>query len=73
MISKIGSIELDRSVPFSHVVRIKDRTGYSLEVIPVQESTGFEQFKLIYESWAKHPDANLSPPTEKELYEGRKK
>jgi len=71
-ISQIHSVELDRSRPFEHCVRIKDSHGHSIQVIPVKESNEWEQFKLVYEAWASHPEANFEPPTEQELYERRK-
>ncbi len=55
-IKNVKSIELDRSIPFRHVVKLKDSTGHTLETIPVNESTGWEQFSLIYKSWCNHPD-----------------
>ena len=71
-ISQIHSVELDRSVPFNHCVRIKNSIGDSIQVIPVKESNEREQFSLIYKTWAEHPDFNPEPPTERDLYERRK-
>jgi hypothetical protein len=71
-IKDIKSIELDRSKPFNHVVRIKDITGHSIQVIPVKESNEWEQFQTIFKAWAEHPDFSPEPPTEQELYERRK-
>ena len=62
-ISQIKSVELDRSKPFHHVIRLKDANGHSLEVIPVNESTGYEQFKAVYIAWASHESFN--PKTKK--------
>jgi len=72
-VSDIHSVELDMSVPFNHCIRIKNKHGESLQVVPVKENAGNEQLRLITESWLSHPNANPKPPTEHELYEKRKK
>ena len=59
-ISQIDSIELDRSKPFNHCVRIKDAMGNSIQVVPVKESAGWEQFSVIYKAWAEHPEFNAT-------------
>jgi hypothetical protein len=71
-ISDIHSVELDRTKPFNHVIRIKDKHGHSLQVVPVKENVENEQLKLITNAWLNHPDANPEPPTAEELYERRK-
>ncbi len=55
-IKDIKSVELDRSVPFKHVIRLKDATGHSLEVIPVNEADGYAQFTVVYKAWVNHKD-----------------
>ena len=72
-ISQIKSVELDRSVPFNHCVRIKNSLGDSIQVIPVKESNEWEQFQTIFKAWAEHPDFYPEPPTEDEIYERKKK
>jgi len=72
-VSDIHSVELDMEKPFNHCIRIKDKTGYSLQVIPVKENVGNEQLRLITEAWLSHPAASPEPPTEHELYEKRKR
>ena len=57
-ISQIDSIELDRSKPFNHCVRIKDAMGNSIQVVPVKESAGWEQFSVIYKAWVSHEEFN---------------
>ena len=59
-ISQIASIELDREKPFNHCVRIKDSSGNSLQVVPVKESAGWEQFSIIYKAWVSHPEFNAT-------------
>ena len=71
-VNDIHSVELDMSKPFNHCIRIKDKSGHSLQVIPVKENAGNEQLRLITEAWLAHPRANPEPPTEEELYEKRK-
>ncbi len=63
-ISQVASIELDRTTPFRHEVLFKDVHGYVLDRVPVEESKGWEQFSLIYQKWASHPDFN---PIAKEI------
>ena len=58
-ISTIASVELDRSVPFHHTIRIKDHTGFTMETIPVNDSTGWEQFEEVWVALCKHPEFNL--------------
>lgn len=55
-VSQIKSVELDRTVPFKHCVLIKDATGYIMEMIMVEEAKEWEQFMVIYQAWASHPD-----------------
>ncbi len=55
-INQIHSIELDRSRNFKHVIRLKDANEHSLEVIPVKESTAWEQFVHVYKAWVNHKD-----------------
>ena len=57
-ISDIKSIELDRSVMFRHCIRIKDTTEHTIELIPVKENVGWEQFKEVVFAWTTHPDYN---------------
>jgi len=71
-VSDIHSVELDMTTPFHHVIRIKDKAGNSLEVIPVKENVASEQLALVTQAWLSHPGANPEPPTEQELYERRK-
>ena len=71
-ISDIHSIELDMTKAFNHCIRIKDKSGNSIQVIPVREDVANEQLAVIYKAWASHPDFNPEPPTEQELYEKRK-
>jgi len=54
-ISKIRSIELDRTTLFKHKILLKDEAGWILEEIPVKENNGWEVFKMIYEKWVNHP------------------
>jgi len=72
-VSDIHSVELDMSVPFNHCIRIKDKNGDSLQVVPVKENAGNEQLALITEAWLSSPAARPEPPTEHELYEQRKR
>ena len=72
-VSDIHSVELDMTKPFNHCIRIKDKHGDSLEVIPVKENVASEQLALVTHAWLSHPEANPKPPTEHELYEKRKK
>ena len=46
-ISEIHSIELNRSKPFNHEILIKDKAGWVMERIPVNETAGFEKLQLI--------------------------
>jgi len=71
-VEDIHSVELDMTTPFRHVIRIKDKTGHSLQVVPVKENAGNEQLALITNAWLSHPKAQPNPPTEQELYERRK-
>ncbi len=57
-ISDIRSVELDREKPFHHCIRLKDASGYSLEVIPVNESEEWAQFETVYKAWCQHPHFN---------------
>jgi len=57
-IADVKSIELDRSVPFKHCIRLKDATGYTLETIPISETAGWEKFVEITKAWENHPDYN---------------
>ena len=71
-IADIHSVELDMSVPFNHCIRIKDKFGDSLQVVPVKENAGNEQLALITEAWLSSPEARPEPPTVEELYNKRK-
>ena len=55
-ISDIRSIELDRSTPFHHCIRMKDASGHSLEIIKVNEVDGWAQFVHVYKAWSSHKD-----------------
>ena len=57
-ISEIASIELDRTVMFRHCIRIKDRTGHTIELIPVKENVEWEQFQEVVHAWTKHKEYN---------------
>jgi len=57
-IAEVKSLELDRTVAFNHCIRFKDVNGKTLELIKVKESVEWEQFKIIYTAWCKHPDFN---------------
>ena len=71
-ISDIGSVELDRTVAFSHRILIKDKTGHILQSVPVKENVEWEQLMKITDAWLSNPLAHPEPPTEQELYERRK-
>ena len=71
-VSDIHSVELDMTTPFHHCIRIKDKNGDSLQVVPVKESAGNEQLALITEAWLSSPEARPEPPTVEELYNKRK-
>lgn len=49
-INKITSIELDRSKPFRHVIRIK-QGDFTLETIPVKETNGNEVLQIVTKAW----------------------
>ena len=51
-IDKITSIELDRSKPFNHVIKIK-QDNYIAETIPVSETQGNQVLQQITEAWLK--------------------
>jgi len=55
-ISDIVSIELDRSKPFSHVIRIKDKAENTLQEIPVSEVAGYEKLMVVVNAWTNHKD-----------------
>ena len=63
-INQIKSIELDRSKPFKHCIRVKDATGHTIEIIPVKESTGWEQFNEVWKALCAHPDFHPEPRKE---------
>lgn len=52
-INQISSIELDRTKPFAHVIKMKDEHGYVLEEVKVLESNGNEVLAKITEAWLK--------------------
>ncbi len=55
-IRDIHSIELDRSKPFNHVIRIKDRNEDTLQEIPVSEVAGYEKLMVVVKAWSEHWD-----------------
>ena len=57
-IHQIASIELDRSRAFNHEILFRDSTGYILDRTSVKESTGWEEFKVVYEAWVQHEEFN---------------
>jgi len=57
-ISDVKSIELDRSVPFKHCIRLKNGIGETLELIPISETGGWEKFIEVTKAWENHPDFN---------------
>ncbi len=63
-ISKIVSVELDRSRNFRHCIRFKDATGHTMEIIKVKESTGYEQFETVWKALCAHPDFHPEPRKE---------
>ncbi len=55
-VGQIKSIELDRTKPFNHEILFKDNVGSVIDRMKVDESKGWEQFKLVYGAWVSHED-----------------
>ncbi len=55
-IRDIHSIELDRSSPFRHCIRVKDKAENTLQEIPVSEVAGYEKLMVVVNAWQNHKD-----------------
>ena len=57
-ISRIHSIELDRSDPFHHYIVFKDSIGYEIERNKVRANTSWESYNNVLKAWFEHKDFN---------------
>ncbi len=57
-ISKIASIELDRTKPFKHYIKFKDKDGWIIEQQKVPDSKSDAIYKEVIKAWMSHPDFN---------------
>ena len=74
-ITKIASIELDKTRMFKWEILLKDDTGYILERMPVKETEADATFKVAVENWLSACAEVGKPRTgisEEELKERRK-
>jgi len=53
-VGDIKSIELSRERPFNHEILFKDKNGWIMDRMKVDESKGMQQFILVYKAWAEH-------------------